>query len=69
MAGMLRIDRVKTEMEILPSGDAAGRAPSTSATSGTALLLSDPQARERLKEMVLEVLRDHLRSLERRGVV
>jgi hypothetical protein len=65
---MLRIDRVKTEMEVLAS-DGTGSTPAASANVGVAEVLSDPQARERLKEVVLEVLRDHLRALERGGVV
>ena len=65
---MLRIDRVKTEMEVLPSGDAAGSTAAVAAT-GTAELLADPRSRERLKEIVLDVLREHLRALERGGVV
>ena len=66
---MLRIDRVKTEMEVLPSGGGTGSAPSAAANTGVAEVLADPRSRERLKEMVLEVLRDHLRALERGGVV
>lgn len=66
---MLRIDRVTTEMEVLPAGDTAGQAPLASASSGAAEILSDPRMRERFKELVLEVLRDHLRALERGGVV
>jgi hypothetical protein len=65
---MLRIDRVKTEMDVLPAGSAP--APGVPpATAESFAILSDPQARERIKEMVLEALREHLRELERRGVV
>jgi hypothetical protein len=64
---MLRIDRVKTEMEVLPSGEAGGA--TAAAPANTAELLADPRARERLKEVVLDVLREHLRALERGGVV
>ena len=66
---MLRIDRVKTEMEVLPSGDAAGSTRAAAAATGSFELLADPRARERFKEMILDVLRDHLRALERGGVV
>ena len=63
---MLRIDRVRTDMEIQAS-------PATSAAASpradAALLLADAGARERVKELVLEVLREHLRELERQGVV
>lgn len=66
---MLRIDRVKTEMEVLPGGSAAAASSSTAPPRSASDLLADPAARDRLKEIVLEVLRDHLRALERRGVV
>jgi hypothetical protein len=64
---MLRIDRVTAEMSVLPSSgaDAGG---STARFDATALL-ADPQARVRIKELVREALRDHLRELERRGLV
>jgi len=65
---MLRIDRVKTEMEVLPAQSEAG-AVAAPRSAGVAELLGDPRARERFKALVLEVLRDHLRALERRGVV
>jgi hypothetical protein len=68
MTDMLRIDRVKTELEVLPSGDSTP-APHSGAGTSSAELLADPRMRERLRDMVLEVLRDHLRALERRGVV
>ena len=63
---MLRIDRVKTDMDILPS---AGAPAPASPHSDAAALLADARARERIKELVLEALREHLRELERRGVV
>jgi hypothetical protein len=66
---MLRIDRVKTEMEVVPSGNPSGSSSSGSASRSASELLSDPGTRDRLKDLVLEVLRDHLRALERRGVV
>ena len=62
---MLRIDRVSAEMDVLPSGGGASAAPKLD----VAALMSDPHARERIKEMVREALSDHLRELERRGVV
>jgi hypothetical protein len=63
---MLRIDRVKTDVEILPSN---GAPSPPSPRSDAAALLADARARERIKELVLEALREHLRELERRGVV
>jgi hypothetical protein len=61
---MLRIDRVSAEMDVTGAsqGSAAPRPDGAS-------MMSDPQLRERLKELVREALRDHLRELERRGVV
>ena len=52
---MLRIDRVHTEMELLPS--------SSRTSDGAAL------DRQELRRVVLEVLRDELRELERRGAL
>jgi hypothetical protein len=52
---MLRIDRVRTDMELLP-------APST---RDEAAQLD----RREIRQMVLDVLRDELRELERRGAL
>jgi len=52
---MLRIDRVHTEMELVPSSPRPGEA-------------SAPD-RQELRRLVLEVLRDELRELERRGAL
>lgn len=65
---MLRIDRVKTELEALPQGGpAAPGGPEAARTPSE--ILADPRARDRIKELVVEALREHLRDLERRGVV
>jgi len=64
---MLRIDRVTAQMDLLPSNGA--NATGSTGRLDAAAVLADPQARERLKELVREALRDHLRELERRGVV
>jgi len=64
---MLRIDRVKTDLEIHPASAAAAMPPSPRADA--AALLADAGTRERIKELVLEALSDHLRALERQGVV
>jgi len=65
---MLHIDRVSTEMDVLPTAGApAPGAPAVAADP--AAILSDPKARDQIKEMVLDVLREHLRELERAGVI
>jgi hypothetical protein len=66
---LLRIDRVKTEMEVLPR---EGPSYAGSATPGGLVagqLAYDPALKERLRDVVLEVLREHFRQLERRGTV
>ncbi|MEO8681356.1 MAG: hypothetical protein ABI665_20060, partial [Vicinamibacterales bacterium] len=60
---MLRIDRVNADVDVRPAEPPLARA---AAAELTAL---DPQLRERIKELVREALSDHLRELERRGVV
>ena len=64
---MLRIDRVTTELDMLPRPDTSGSPSSRQA--GVADIFADPLARERVKELVREALREQLRELERRGVV
>ncbi len=67
---MLQIDRVETEVELLRRED-AGRtgagAPSGGLVPGRPAL--DPVRKEQLRDVVMEILRDHLRQLERRGVL
>ena len=66
---MLRIDRVKTEMEVLPR---SGPSAAESGTSGGLVpgqAAFDPALKERLRDVVMEILRDHFRQLERRGIV
>ena len=65
---MLRIDRVNAQVDILPG---TGQTPGAGAAAppSAATILADPQTRERIKELVQEALREHLRELERRGVV
>jgi hypothetical protein len=52
---MLRIDRVHTEMELLPP-----------APRGSEVVGPD---RQELRRLVLEILRDELSDLERRGAL
>jgi hypothetical protein len=68
---MLHIDRVRTELEVL-AGHAGEAAPTRSSGEVAPLLAGaslDPAARRQLSELVLDVLGEHLRGLERRGVV
>jgi hypothetical protein len=60
---MLRIDRVSAEIDVVPA------TPDAAAKVDVAAIMSDPQARERIKELVREALSDQLRELERRGVI
>ena len=63
---MLRIDRVTADMDVVSrSPDSAAPAARTDALA----VLSDPQAREPIKALVREVLREQLRELERQGVI
>jgi hypothetical protein len=63
---MLRIDRVTTELDVMPSPTDRESSPGPATV---AAILADPRARERVKELVREALNDQLRELERRGVV
>jgi hypothetical protein len=67
---MLQIDRVKSDIEIVP-----GDEPPAAANSGASvdvllrMLERDPSSRMRLRSLVLDVLREELQELERRGRV
>jgi hypothetical protein len=63
---MLRIDRVATQMDVVASG---GGGANGASTADPAAMMSDPRTRERIKELVREALAEHLRELERRGVL
>lgn len=64
---MLRIDRVTAHMDVLPSSGA--NAGGSTGSLDAAAVLADPLARERIKALVREALRDQLRELERGGLV
>ena len=63
---MIQIDRVRTNAEIVgqPPPDAGRPAPS----AATAFVF-DHSTREQFREVVLDVLRQHLRDLERQGLL
>ena len=61
---MIHIDRVNADLEVLRSP--AGGPPAPAAPAAPA---ADARAMERLRVVVMEVLREHLRDLERRGVL
>ena len=63
---MLRIEHVTTHLDILPGSEAGSDRPQA---TGVTAALGDPQAREDLKALVRETLRDYLRELERQGIV
>lgn len=66
---MLHIDRVNTEMEVLQRSSVGP----AEAPEGPGLVPGqpalDPQMKERMRDVVMEVLKDHLRELERRGTL
>ena len=59
----LRIDRVETEMDVLP---ASGPAPTPAGGLGPGSAGSDLLLRERLRPIVLEILHDELERLRRK---
>lgn len=65
---MLQIDRVHSEVDIVP-GEGAPASAHSAATAESLLrmLEDDPAARRRVRGLVLEVLREELRELEQRG--
>lgn len=63
---MIHIDRVNAEVEVMRSPAPGGAMePAASHTAATI----DAHAMDRLQRMVMEVLREHLRDLERRGLL
>ena len=63
---MIFIDRVTTDIE-LTEGPAAERPPAPQPPTATPTVFH-PESRDSFRDFVLDVLRDHLRNLERRGV-
>jgi hypothetical protein len=61
---MLHIDRVHAQMEVLPGANTGAASP-----AGATPEPLDPNARRRLSEIVLEVLHEHVRALERQGAL
>ena len=66
---MLTIDRVNVQMDVLSSSPTSASGPGANAGPSAMALLGDPIMKQRLKEIVLEVLRDELRELERSGML
>ena len=63
---MIQIDRVRTNAEVVgqPATDASRPAPQRATT-----LTFDQSTRDQFREFVLDVLREHLRELERQGLL
>jgi hypothetical protein len=64
---VLRIDRVRAEVDVLPESEAVGPAGAPETASVAEGGRADD--REWIRDIVLEVLRDQLRQLERRGLL
>ena len=62
---MLRIEHVSAELDVRPA-DAGTDRPLVASVPGS---IGDPHAREEMKALVREALRDYLRELERQGIV
>ena len=62
---MIQIDRVRTNVDVV--GERTADTARTQASVPTPVTL-DPVSRARFRELVLEVLRDHLRDLDRQGL-
>jgi uncharacterized membrane protein YqiK len=63
---MLVIDRVTTQLEVVPSSDVASASAESAAQIAST---GGEREREDLKQTVREVLNDYLRELERQGLV
>jgi len=65
----LHIDRVETEMEILPGPDTAPGGPGGLGGLVRGSPSFDPALRDQLRAVVMDILREHMRELERRGTL
>jgi hypothetical protein len=63
---VIHIDRVRANVDVVGGQGGDGRPRPEPALSIADL---DRVSRDRFRDLVLEVLRDHLRDLERRGVL
>jgi hypothetical protein len=61
---VIQIDRVRTHVDVV--GSTPQESPRQAPTAPT--LSMDPAERNRFREFMLDVLRDHLRDLEREGL-
>ena len=66
---MLQIDRVKSDIEIVPGDEPPAANSGASVDVLLRMLERDPSSRMRLRSLVLDVLREELQELERRGRV
>lgn len=67
---MLQIDRVTSEVDLVPGDEPPTGTPgAASAEVVLRMLERDPATRRRFGAVMLDVLRDELRELERRGRV
>ena len=62
---MIQIDRVRTNVDVVSQTAESRSRPEAPAS----IVDFDRASRDRFRDLVLEVLRDHLRDLERRGVL
>jgi hypothetical protein len=60
----LQIDRVETEMDVLPAGERGAAGPGARGQTGWAG--TDAALKERLRRIVLEILNEELERLRRR---
>jgi hypothetical protein len=64
---VIHIDRVRTNVDVVGNRPPESGAPQQSMTMAAGSL--DRATRDQFRELVLEVLKDHLRDLERRGLL
>jgi len=64
---VIHIDRLNTDVEVAagPATEGAG-APAAQSVAASGF---GPVSEQRLRDLVLDVLRDHLRDLERQGLL